>query len=184
MPPAQRHDWETPPDLFDALDKEFGPFDLDPCCLPTQRTAQRILCRSGRIFVPLNEPSGMACNIAQDGLRHEWYGRVYMNPPYGREMPKWVEKAVLEVGCGNAELVVALIPARTDTKMWQRYIVQSLDWDGEDCYAACHPLIWRIRFLPGRVRFVGAGAPAPFPSAVVVWRKEAAALTQPRPLEM
>ena len=77
-----------------------------------------------------------------------------------------IEKAVVEIDCGNAERVVMLIPARTDTKAWQRYILHEAAFDR----IAAPENIELVRFLPGRLKFEGAGKDAaPFPSAVVVW---------------
>jgi len=70
-----------------------------------------------------------------------------MNPPYGREIGKWVKKAYQEGG------VVGLLPARTDTKWFHDYIYGKA----------------KIRFLKGRVKFSGKG-PAPFPSMIVIFK--------------
>ena len=69
--------WETPQDLFDRLDAEFG-FDLDACALP-----QNAKCE--RYYTP-----------EQDGLFQPWDGVVWCNPPYGRDIGKWVQKAYEE----------------------------------------------------------------------------------------
>jgi phage N-6-adenine-methyltransferase len=122
-------DWETPQDLFVCLDREFA-FTLDVCA--SQKNAK---CE--RFF-----------DHEQDGLSQSWEGEVcWMNPPYGREIGRWVQKAY-EENC----TVVCLVPARTDTAWWQDYCMK-----GE------------IRFLRGRLRFGGKGH-APFPSAIVVFR--------------
>ena len=107
--------------------------------------------------------------ISYDGLLQDWSGRVWLNPPYGRELPRWIEKAVHEVEAGNCELVVALIPSRTDTTVWQKFILREIDT--EDDHIARHPALRVCRFLPGRLHFSGQKDPAPFPSAVVVWRR-------------
>lgn len=161
MPVAQRHDWATPPPLFDALDREFGPFDLDPCGQREHHYSAFVIHSRGGLFYDGSCP-------AMDGLTQPWRCRAaYVNPPYGREWPRWVEKAVAEIAASNTVRVVMLIPARTDTRVWQRHILRE---------AASGPLriaapgdIELVRFLPGRVRFDGASGPAPFPSAVVVW---------------
>jgi len=161
MKVALTTDWATPEALFDALDAEFGPFDLDPCGQREHHySAYRIHSRGG-VFYDGSCP-------ALDGLAAPWRGRVYCNPPYGRQMPAWIEKAVAEVEAGHAERVVALIPARTDTKMWQRFVLKEAAYDR----IAAHPLLTLVRFLPGRVHFGGSNAGAPFPSAVVVWERE------------
>ena len=79
-----------------------------------------------------------------------------MNPPYGRALPRWMSKAVTEVWTERARRVVCLVPARTDTAWWHRYVL---------------PFAAEIQYLRGRVRFEGAVSSAPFPSAVVVFEK-------------
>lgn len=111
---SKDHDWETPQVLFDSLNAEFGPFDLDPCCVP--ETA-----KCPRYFTP-----------DEDGLAQTWEGRVFVNPPYGREIGKWVRKAWEEAQRGA--MVVLLIPARTDTAYWHDY-----------CFRG------EVRFLRGRI---------------------------------
>lgn len=165
MPPAKKTDWGTPPDLFDALAAEFGPFDLDPCGHPLSYVSKQC----GTYY-------------ANGGLDKPWFGRVFVNPPYGREIAKWIERAAREVEKDNAHIVVALVPARTDTRWWQTFVLGEVwrptnqdfrlrncpMWDVE---ADVTDRIQMVRFLAGRLRFVGAKASAPFPSAIVVWRK-------------
>ena len=86
-----------------------------------------------------------------DGLSQRWVGVCWMNPPYGHKIGKWMEKAYRESRGGAT--VVCLVPARTDTAWWHDYAMR-----GE------------IRFLRGRLRFVGAKSNAPFPSAIVIFR--------------
>ena len=70
--------WETPPSLFNILDMEFN-FTLDPCC--TKQTAK---CK--KFFTK-----------EEDGLIQDWSKDiVFVNPPYGREIGKWVEKSYNE----------------------------------------------------------------------------------------
>lgn len=177
MPPAQRTDWGTPPELFDVLDAEFGPFTCDPACNGSEHSAAIISKRGGLLCVPPDADMSaehFALNetyYRRDGLTQSWEGKVYLNPPYGRELPRWIEKAVAEVEAGHCERVVALIPARTDTKCWQRYVVKQIAYDAETDGSGidAHQLLHVVRFLPGRVKFVGGDGPAPFPSAIVVW---------------
>ena len=124
--------WATPWALFRQLDAEFN-FDRDVCAL-----AENAKC--DRYFSP-----------AEDGLRQEWRGVCWMNPPYGRGIGRWVQKAY-ESSIDGAT-VVCLVPARTDTGWWHDYVMR-----GE------------VRFLRGRVHFGDSKNPAPFPSAVVVFR--------------
>lgn len=124
--------WETPQDFFDELDREFH-FELDVCA-----TAENRKCR--KFFTKV-----------EDGLSQEWKGICWMNPPYGREIGKWVQKAY-ESSLKGAT-VVCLIPARTDTKWFHDYCIH-----GE------------IRFIRGRLKFGNSNNSAPFPSAVVIFR--------------
>lgn len=133
---SERHDWATPWPLFRAIEAEYGPFDLDVCA-----TAENAKCE--RYFTP-----------EDDALSRAWQGRCWMNPPYGREVARWMLKAAQEASVGCAT-VVALLPVRTDTAWWQNYVMQANE----------------IVYLKGRVTFEGAVHSAPFPSAVVVWRR-------------
>lgn len=163
MPQAATTDWATPKETFDALWDEFGPFDLDPCGQKeVHYSAWRIVQRGGRCY----DGSTMLLN----GLTQPWNGKVWLNPPYGRQMPHWIEKAVTEIEVGNVELVCALIPARTDTRMWQKYILKQVGpFRGVNYCVDAQAKIEVVRFLPGRLKFGDTKSPAPFPSAVVVW---------------
>ena len=121
---ASQH-WTTPKELYDSLDAEFN-FNDDPC--------------------PLSE-NGI------DGLLREWGTRTFCNPPYGRNIGKWINKGYNESQQGK--LVVMLIPSRTDTKWFHEYVLK-----GE------------IRFIKGRLKFGDAKQGAPFPSAIVVFGKK------------
>jgi phage N-6-adenine-methyltransferase len=131
---SKSDNWPTPQDLFDTLDAEFH-FDLDPCASPAN-------AKCARYFT-----------VTNDGLDQEWTGRVFMNPPYGATIGQWMRKAHESARAGTAELVVCLVPARTDTRWWHDFATE-----GE------------IRFLRGRLRFGDGKYPAPFPSALVVFR--------------
>jgi len=134
-------EWSTPPEVFRPLDQEFA-FTLDPCA-----TAENATCPD--YFTGVD-----------NGLAQEWTGRVYMNPPYGRTIGAWMRKA-WESSQTTAELVVCLVPARTDTRWWHDYATR-----GE------------IRFIRGRLKFGNCPTSAPFPSAVVVFRN-AQTVTKP-----
>ena len=125
--------WSTPRDFFDKCAAEFGPFTLDVCATPDNAKCERFFTKE------------------DDGLSKDWFGRVWMNPPYGREICAWMAKAVRERE--RSEIIVCLVPARTDTAWWHDYAMK-----GE------------IRFLRGRLRFGNAKSCAPFPSALVIYR--------------
>lgn len=128
--------WETPQDLFDKLNDEFQ-FTVDVCAVPSN-------AKCATYFTP-----------EQNGLSQIWTGHCWMNPPYGRQVQHWVDKAYRSVRqAGQADVVVCLLPSRTDTAWWHDYCMK-----GE------------VRFLRGRLKFGGAKNSAPFPSAVVVFRR-------------
>lgn len=125
--------WETPQDFFEKLDREFG-FELDVCALPEN-------AKCSRYFSPMD-----------DGLEQDWTGVCWCNPPYGREIEKWVKKAYISAIEGAT--VVMLLPARTDTRWFHDWIYGKTE----------------IRFIRGRLKFGGAEYGAPFPNMVVVFR--------------
>lgn len=132
---SEHNEWQTPKALFDALDREFH-FETDVCATPSNAMCAKFYTKE------------------QDGLKQEWVGSCFMNPPYGREILKWMEKAY-KSALGGGAVVVCLVPARTDTRWWQQYAMQATE----------------IRFISGRVKFGfgdSAGS-APFPSAVVIF---------------
>lgn len=105
-------EWLTPPGLLRAL----GPFDLDPCA-------------------PVVRPWPMAehhYTIEDNALARPWHGRVWCNPPYGREADRWLARCIDH---GNA---IALIFARTETEMFFERV-----WHAADA----------ILFLRGRLHF-------------------------------
>lgn len=127
--------WATPQDFFNKLNEEFH-FEIDVCALSEN-------AKCDKYYTP---------HI--DGLKQEWTGICWMNPPYGRAIGNWVKKAY--ESSQNGATVVCLLPSRTDTKWWHEYCMK-----GE------------IRFVKGRLKFGGAKDSAPFPSAVVIFSKDA-----------
>jgi len=126
-------EWSTPQDLFDKLHKVWE-FTLDVCA--TEENAKVLYFY----------------DKADDGLKQSWKGHVcWMNPPYGREIVKWMRKAFQESLRGA--VVVCLVPARTDTVWWHDYAMKG-----------------DVTFLKGRLKFGGAKNSAPFPSAIVIFR--------------
>jgi hypothetical protein len=128
-------EWLTPPDLV----RKLGEFDLDPC-------------------TPINPPFVHAktnFTVIDDGLTKSWFGRIYMNPPYGRGMETWIEKLKNH---GNG---IVLIFARTETKCFFNHI-----WYDADA----------ILFVKGRIKFYNIdgqqkGTPGA-PSVFIAYGKE------------
>ena len=143
-----KDDWPTPWEFFHKLDLEFD-FTLDVCAVPWSAKVWRYCVPPHALRVwGKTTFRRLFPDALVDGLAHSWAGeRCYMNPPYGREIGPWVEKARREGERGA--LVVGLLPARTDTA-----------WFHEHVYRAAT----EIRFLKGRLKFEGAVASAPFPS--------------------
>lgn len=132
---SNTEEWATPQAFFEELNKEFN-FTLDPCA--TQENAK---CK--KFFTK-----------EQNGLLQSWQGEtVFCNPPYGKEISKWVEKADEEAQRGAT--VVLLIPARTDTKYFHKFIYKR----------------YETRFIQGRLHFNESKNAAPFPSMVVIMKK-------------
>jgi len=115
--------WKTPKYVYDYLDREFL-FDFDPC------------------------PS----NPNFDGLKiKNWSAMNFVNPPYGKEIIKWIKKGIEEQK--KKHYSVFLIPSRTDTKWFYEMFRNATE----------------IRFIVSRIKFVGAKNSAPFPSMIVVF---------------
>ena len=136
---SERTTWRTPMNLFAQLDQEFG-FTLDAAASRDNALCQRFITEE------------------QDALTCDWHelakgGAVWLNPPYGRGVGKWVRKAWLESAKGT--VVVMLIPARTDTAYFREWAMQAAE----------------IRLIAGRLRFQGADNPAPVPSALLVFSR-------------
>lgn len=131
---SKSNEWETPQDLYEKLNSEFG-FTLDPCSTPDNAKCEKFY------------------TLQDNGLEQDWEGEtVFCNPPYGRELPKWIRKCFEEAQKPETK-VVMLIPARTDTRAFHKYILGKSE----------------IRFIKGRLKFNGYKYSAPFPSMVVVF---------------
>jgi hypothetical protein len=120
---STRGDWKTPKALYQAIDAEFR-FDFDPC--PAQPKF--------------------------NGLENDWGNINFVNPPYGKEIVKWIQKGYEENLKGKT--VVFLLPSRTDTRWWHNFVMKA----GE------------IRFIKGRLRFDDQKNSAPFPSVIVIFK--------------
>jgi phage N-6-adenine-methyltransferase len=128
-------EWYTPQSVIGRVIATFGgEIDCDPCADPND-----------------NVPARVRYTEDDDGLGQTWSGDVYMNPPYGRQIGKWVEKAYAEYVDGRADNVVMLLPARVDTAWWR---TAAFSANG-------------IAIIRGRLTFSTFSTPAPFPSAVI-----------------
>lgn len=129
--------WATPQDFFNRLNDEFC-FDVDVCASPENAKCDIFFTKE------------------QDGLSQSWGKNIcWCNPPYGREIGKWVKKAYTSSE-DEGSTVVMLLPARTDTKWFHEYIYNKSE----------------IRFIKGRLKFGDSKNSAPFPSMVVVFRPQ------------
>lgn len=128
---------ESSQDFFDELNEEFA-FTLDPCATPENAKCAKFY------------------TIEDDGLSKSWAGeRVFLNPPYGKGAQNWIAKAYFE--SLYTEVIVGLLPARTDTKWFHDYVYGKAE----------------VRFRKGRLKFVGPDGKtgtATFPSIIVIWR--------------
>lgn len=120
-------EWLTPPEILASL----GDFALDPCS-------------------PINRPWATAMvhlTKEDDGLAQPWVGRVWCNPPFGDEVAKWLRKMAAH---GNG---IALIPARTETRMFFESV-----WNAADaiCFLKSRP---HFHYVDGRRAPFNSGAP-------------------------
>lgn len=131
--------WATPPALFLALNQEFD-FTID------------VAADSGNAHVE------RYFDTDTDALRQSWAGeRVFCNPPYGRDLGRWVKKAYGEA-IDNGALVVMVLPARTGNSWFHNWCLPHAE----------------VRFIRGRLGFT-VGTPntrrrAPFDSMIVIFR--------------
>ena len=123
--------WSTPQSFVTKYDEKYN-FNLDVC-------ASEDNAKCAKYFTETD-----------DGLQQEWEGVCWMNPPYGREIIKWMKKAY--ESSLNGATVVCLVPARTDTTWWHEYAMKGT-----------------IEFIRGRLKFGNSKNSAPFPSAIVVF---------------
>ena len=131
---SNSNEWATPQEFYNRLDFEFN-FDLDPCSDGYNAKCERFFTKE------------------DDGLIQDWSNStVFMNPPYGRVIKDWIRKAYEESKKGST--VVALIPSRTDTQYWHKYVMKAKE----------------IRLVKGRIKFGDGRNSAPFPSAVVIFK--------------
>lgn len=132
---SKTEEWATPQAFFEILDAVFH-FTLDPCATPDNAKCAKFYTKE------------------QNGLLQDWGGeRVFCNPPYGKVIADWVRKCSEEAKKPNT-IVVALLPARTDTRYFHEYIYRK----AKD-----------VQFVKGRLKFGDCKSAAPFPSMVVIF---------------
>lgn len=138
--------WCTPEDFLERV-RQVNSIYLDPCSnvFSTVRAKKKVTPPQDGLTVP------WTCDPVNDGL-------VYVNPPYGKALPKWVKKAAHEALENDCEIIM-LTPSRTDTRWFHDGILSSAD-------ALC--------FVKGRLKFIDGvtglkSNPATFPSLVTYW---------------
>ncbi len=155
---SKGQEWGTPLELYHKLNNEFH-FTTDPCTTPDNRLGCRVFYTK-----------------VENGLHKKWEGNVFCNPPYGKEVKKWIAKCANHASQGLGT-VVMLIPARTDTR-WYHDFICSCFGDGNSKYTK-----WKFCYgtrqgvtkylLQGRLKFENPEHKlnsAPFPSMIVVFR--------------
>ena len=136
-------EWGTPRDFFARLNAEFR-FELDAAATHHNALCEFYFVKNGRAH-----PDAMHVSWAEVSKR------IFCNPPYGRNVGRWFEKA--REAQANGATVVMLVPARTDVRWWHKHVERVAS---------------EVRFVKGRLRFVGGKYTAPFPSAVIIYRPE------------
>jgi phage N-6-adenine-methyltransferase len=124
--------WATPLDFFKQWESLIGGFDIDVCATKDNTKCKKFFSKE------------------DDGLSKDWTGKCWMNPPYGKEIGKWMKKAY--ESSKNGACVVCLVPSRTDTRWWHDYAMKG-----------------KITFIKGRLKFGDSKNSAPFPSAIVIF---------------
>lgn len=127
-------EWYTPQMVIERVLNMFGSIDTDPCSNSHENP---------------NIPARVLYTKDDDGLAHTWYGKTYLNPPYGSEIGKWINKLIADYEQGHVEEALALLPARIDTVWFQ------------PLYAF---LMCNVR---GRIQFANSPYGAPFPCVIV-----------------
>ncbi len=136
MGSSESPEWYTQQEIVGLTRMLLGEIDLDPC--------------SNSYETP-NVPATTLYTKEDDGLSQPWQGKVYLNPPYGSEIPQWVEKLVASYGRREVTEAIALLPARIDTQWFQAL------YEEPDCLL-CH--------VRGRIQFENSPHHAPFPCVI------------------
>lgn len=139
---SDKSEWQTPKYLFDFFNNLYKPFDIDLAASDTNHLCHKYYTKE------------------QDSLKQDWtqYNTCWLNPPYGRDIYKWIEKCV-QTAKNSSTQILLLVPSRTDTKWFHNFIFNAY---GYSTYTY---------FLKGRLKFLCGGRellPAPFPS-MLTW---------------
>jgi phage N-6-adenine-methyltransferase len=151
--------WETPPEVIADLATVFD-WDWDVCA-NRPNVCKNYYCKENGL----------------DGLDMHWSGLCWMNPPYGRQIAKWVHRAYRKSLIGSTT-VVGLLPARTDTQWWHDHVIKAdlivfikgrLTFGSDEYWQ----WLWDTPEIDGKPNKLygkhGKKYSAPFPSAFVVW---------------
>lgn len=133
---STNNSWRTPKSLFEPLNKEFH-FDYDLAC-----SEENKLCEKG-------------FTEEQDAFKQTWLGIGYLNPPFGLKkypLKKWIGWCHEQTQT-DERIIVAVIPARTNTNWWHQYVMKSKE----------------VRFIKGRPKFIGNIHGLPQPLTVIIF---------------
>jgi phage N-6-adenine-methyltransferase len=133
---GRRDDWETPWPIFTEIAARYGPFALDAAALPCN-------AKVATFYTP-----------DDDGLRQPWFNRTFCNPPYGKPLPDWLNKAIREARIGITS--VLLLPSSTDPAWFHDLVLPYAD----------------LEFVRGRIKFIGSPSSNPKGSIIAVYRPE------------
>ncbi|GAI17513.1 unnamed protein product [marine sediment metagenome] len=130
---SESTEYETPKEIFEPLQKEFD-LRLDVCA-----TKENAKCE---LFFTKEE----------DALSKDWNENFWMNPPFSRNLKKWVQKAYEESEKGVTG--VLLLPVGSNTLWWHKYII---DTKAE------------VRFLKGEIKFSNQKRGLWLPFAIIIY---------------
>ncbi len=136
---SDSNEWYTPPEIVSSVLEVFGEIDLDPC---------------SNSHVNPNIPAKRHFTKDDDGLSKSWWGKVYMNPPYGRDVRQWVEKIYSEFKDGNVSEAIVLVAGRIDTQWFNILAKAGFIWcaiEGRLCFSNCEnnaPFPSVVFFMP------------------------------------
>lgn len=148
--PSKSTEWGTPPALFNEWNDKFH-FDYDAAASHENHLCNLFSTTTGTYY-RMNKNT-VLLQSPKDGLEYDWsYNITWCNPPYGRGIYSWVEKASKE--SSKSFPTVMLLPAYPDRRWFHDFVLDKAE----------------IHFIKGRLKFVGAKDSAPFPSMVVVFR--------------